>query len=185
MNRKKTLKLTILVLVLFGMVISALPFIFSLSPNASSKQDVNIEIFIKDLDEGIVYRYELGRKLILVLKPTKIQLESVRNLDDHVWDKSYSDFNGVFVLIGHSTSTKGGCGLSHYPKDVSRLSNTKDAEWNGGYWDVACEVSYDYAGRAIKTYEKTYNGYIAQVKNLGVPIVSVLHNKKIVITVHG
>ena len=39
----------------------------------------------------------------------------------------------------------------------------------GGYFDLMHDPSYDYAGRTIKTYEYTYNGYNVKYPNMKVP----------------
>lgn len=185
MNRKKYLRNVVLVLAIIGFGFSLYPLFVSMKPGSTSNQDGKMSLLIDDLEVGAVYRYELGGKLILVLKPSEEQLSSIQSLDKHVWDRSYGAFIGVFVFLGHSTSEKGGCGLSHYPRHASRLSNSENAEWLGGYWDVSCEVSYDYAGRAIKTYEKTYNGFNPKVRNLDSPSVEVVSSKKIIVNAHG
>ena len=45
--------------------------------------------------------------------------------------------------------------------------------WRGGYWDERCEVSYDYAGRAISNAAYTFNGYTGPWPNLRSPRVRV------------
>jgi hypothetical protein len=58
----------------------------------------------------------------------------------------------------------------------------KDALWLGGYWDWVCEVSYDYSGRAIKTYQYTYNGYNWKADNLHSPSVFQKNGAKYVVS---
>ncbi|MES9981634.1 MAG: hypothetical protein ABW107_23220, partial [Candidatus Thiodiazotropha sp. 6PLUC5] len=99
------------------------------------------------------------------------QWDSIKYLNKHVWNKSndsYIEALGLFIYWGHST--KFGSPLEHHPKNETIPPGWwDDRKWMGGYWHPWDEISYDYAGRAIKTRIHTYNGYNADYPNLQVP----------------
>jgi hypothetical protein len=107
-----------------------------------------------------------------LLRPNQEQKESILLLDEHVWNKTnrYNSELDIYVYWGYST--KWGCTLDHKEPQESLIKQWKNnAKWYGGFWDNWCEVSYDYAGRAIKTWKHTFNGYTFQHENLKVPSV--------------
>ena len=112
-----------------------------------------------------------GRKLF-VYRPTAEVMEDLKRLNSHVWNPritSYNEEHGLFIYWGQST--KFGQELTHMPKGKTVFDQYGELGhvWLGGYFDRIHDPSYDYAGRTIKSYEFTYNGYNAEHPNLIVP----------------
>ncbi|MFT5451413.1 MAG: ubiquinol-cytochrome c reductase iron-sulfur subunit [Enterobacterales bacterium] len=105
---------------------------------------------------------------IFFLQPNKEQLDYLKKLNKHVWDIEYSGYSenlNLFVYSG--ISTRYGCEVQHFPKGESPLIKYSDkARWYGGYFDPCHGSSFDYAGRAIKTWGFTHNGYELETPNL-------------------
>ena len=155
-----------------------------LGPSAAAHDGYTKNIDLTELTEGQVYNYNIGTKPVLLLKPSPEQIASINSLSPHVWNKEYTSVDGIIALIGLSTSSKGPCLLKHKPVQKSLLvEDDSDAKWQGGYWDVTCEVSYDYAGRAIKDSRHSYNGYHEKVDNLAMPELSFNSKTEIVLKV--
>lgn len=183
MDKKSVLKTALATLSLLGLGLLLYPFLASMGPSAAPRTEYVKEIDLTELTEGEVHSYLIGRQQILIMKPTPDQLESLERLNEHVWDKEYASFDGVFVLVGFSTGKRGPCLLKHIPKQKSQLVEYDSrAKWHGGYSDTNCEVSYDYAGRAIKEYMYTYNGFVERLRNLEVPDVKLKSKKLLVVT---
>lgn len=178
MTRKGILTLIVKIMLLVGLIFAAYPFVASLGVSDKAKNNSVNSIEVPELEEGKVTIVSVQGLPLFILKPTPQQAESIRRLNDHVWDANIKSFNediGGYVFWG--LSTRWGCKLSHHQQQVSRLKEwSADAIWLGGYWDQSCEVSYDYAGRTIKTYEYTFNGFTGQFENLQTP--SVFHKTK-------
>ena len=157
---------------------AAYPFVASLGLSDRAKANSVVTIKVPELQRGKVLIVSVQGLPLVFLKPDIQQAESISLLNAHVWDiniKSYNKDLDAYVYWG--LSTRYGCSLSHHEQQGSRLKEwSNDAVWYGGYWDHSCEVSYDYAGRAIKNHKYTFNGYTKQVENLQVP--SVFHKTK-------
>jgi hypothetical protein len=173
MDRKAVLKIGITGLTLVGLIATAYPFMASLAPSERAVNDSIAVITLPPLEPGTVYSTNVNGSVLFLLKPNQEQLEAIKALDAHVWEitsNSYKPELGIYAYWGHSP--KWGCSLQHQPPQESRLLEwDENAKWLGGYWDGWCEVSYDYAGRAIKTYRYTYNGYTWYPKSLRTPRV--------------
>lgn len=130
-------------------------------PSAKALNDSIIAVPIPPLEPGVIYPLDVAGRTLFVLKPSQEQTAAIRALDLHVWDVSapgYLPEEGMYAYWGYSP--RWGCPLEHHPPQESMLLGWEaNAKWLGGYWDNRCEVSYDYAGRAIRTYGFTYNGY--------------------------
>lgn len=179
-NKKKRLQRLFLLLVLAGMAFISVVSSQNLLPTSERWAQFNKVVDLRTLQEGKVVSLRIGDRLILLLKPNQVQMNAVHALNEHVWNKSFQRYNGVFVFIGHSTGKKGKCALAHKPPRPSRLlDHDPDTLWLGGYWDVACESSYDYAGRAIKSHNRSFNGFNPEVANLATPHVKILDENHI------
>lgn len=161
MDRKSIIGLVVKALVLIGFVAATYPFLASMQPSAKAVNDALVLIELPILEPGVVNEVDVKGAKLFVLKPNQAQKEAITELDPHFPDASYSSYQediGAYVYWAYST--KFGCPLEHKPPQDSRIRRWVDeAKWLGGYWDYMCEVSYDYAGRAISRYEYTYNGY--------------------------
>ena len=185
MNRKEALKFAVIGMSLSGIVVAAYPFIASLSPSAKAYNDSLVAIDMPPFVPGVVYSENVKGVNLFLLKPTQEQLASIEQLDTHVWDPAahtYKPKLGIYVYWGHSS--KWGCPLEHKPPQQSALIEwDENAKWLGGYWDNWCEVSYDYSGRAIKTYNYTYNGYTWNQKSLKSPSVFYENHGKLYVSI--
>lgn len=172
-TRKKILTSAVVVMLFGGLVMAAFPFITSLGPSEEAENQSVVTINIPELEPGKVTKVIVNNVPLFILKPSENQKQSIAQLNEHVWDAKTSSFNEeleAFVYYGLSTNR--GCILSHKAPQDSVLMKTKsEAQWFGGFWDNNCEASYDYAGRAIKTYELTFNGLNKQFDNLHSPSV--------------
>ena len=186
MNRKAALSLTVCSIAFIGVIFSAFPFVKSLSIGPKANNASLVTIDIPQLTVGHLKEMEINGINLYLLKPSKEQVEAIQSLNTHVWNSSINSFNselGAYVYWGHST--KFGCPLELKPAQESPILHwSQKAEWLGGYWDWRCEVSYDYAGRAIKTYEHTFNGYAAEFPNLDIPRIFKKQNGKIVVSIY-
>lgn len=185
-NKKKILKLTICILFLIGIIFLTYPFIISLGLNPKIKNDSIVLIDVPVLRQGELKVIEINGINLFILKPNNEQLKSIHDLNAHVWNANINSFNkelGAYVYWGYST--KWGCPLELKPSEPSMLTDYKsNAKWFGGYWDFICEVSYDYSGRAIKTYEYTYNGYDRELPNLKSPTIFRKSGEKYAVSIH-
>jgi Rieske Fe-S protein len=185
MNRKKGLRYGLIAMSVFGAGAIIYPFLASLSPSAKAINDSVVIIDAPPLEPGIVYSEDINGTPLFLLKPTQAQRSSIELLNAHVWTPTINTYNpklGAYVYWGFSP--KWGCPLEHKPPQQSRLQEwNKDAKWLGGYWDNWCEVSYDYSGRAIKTYNRTYNGYTWNQKNLKTPSVLYKSHGKLYVSI--
>ena len=170
MSKRRILKVVTSLVAIVGMALFVYPFLSSLKPSEKAENNSYVTIELPLLETGTVKRITINNNYLFLLRPSREQKESISLLDSHVWDKT-RQFNkelGIYVHWGHST--KWGCALEHKEAQESLIAKWKqNTSWFGGYWDGWCEVSYDYAGRAIKTWEYTFNGYNFQHKNLKVP----------------
>ncbi|MDC7824808.1 hypothetical protein PQS90_06590 [Pseudomonas sp. BLCC-B13] len=186
MHRKTVLSLTVCSIAFIGIIFSAFPFIKSLSIGPKANNASLVSIDIPQLTTGHLKEIEINGLKLYLLKPSKEQAEAIKKLNAHVWDSSINSFNnelGAYVYWGHST--KFGCPLELKPPQESPILQwSQKAEWLGGFWDWRCEVSYDYAGRAIKTYEHTFNGYTAEFPNLENPRILKKQNGKIIVSIY-
>lgn len=163
---------------------SGVVFVFfaSLEPSARTRNDAEYTFPVSSLETGKVQAFSIGGRSLFILRPSAQQMESIRHLEVHVADKvitSYIPSLDAFVYFAEST--KRGCQLQELPPQKSRFAEyIKDSIWLGGYWDPICEVSYDYAGRAISTHNYTFNGYDAKFPNLKVPSVRLVGDTAIV-----
>lgn len=173
MDRKKLLARTLILILLVGIGFVAYPFIASMGVSAKAKNDSLIQIEIPPLKEGIVSRVDVNGVQLFILRPNEEQSRSIKTLDDHVWNKEVTSFrHDLNAYVYWGMSTKWGCPLEPWPAQESRIKRwDENANWAGGFWDGHCEVSYDYAGRAIKTYRFTFNGYRAEHPNMDSPTV--------------
>ena len=161
-------------------------FIATLQPNAKAINERQVIIKLDELKTGEVIIKEFAGNRLFFLRPNSDQLKAIEDLDDHVWDTSLSNYDptlDAYVYWGHST--KRGCGLDHKPPNDSALKHYREkANWLGGYWDLICEVSYDYAGRAIKTYEYTFNGFTGEFPNLHKPNLEQISKTDFVVSLY-
>ena len=186
MNKKKAIIVAMYVLASVGMALLAYPFIASMSVSAKSKNESLVTIEIPTLTPGKLLKIGINGKTLFLLKPDQEQEDTIESLTPHVWNASTSSFNkeiGAYMYWGHST--KWGCPLELLPRQESRLLDWEpNAQWLGGYWDDWCEVSYDYAGRTIKTYAFTRNGYNAELPNLHSPEVFIGSKGKYIVSIY-
>lgn len=110
-------------------------------------------------------------------------MRSIAALDGHVWNTAKSSYvKELDAYLYWGTSTGWGCVLEEKPPQESQLKNWNEkAQWLGGFWDPQCEVSYDYAGRTIRTWEFTFNGYTGEFANL-IPPKFTLEGGKLIVS---
>ena len=173
MDRRTALISVLAIMVIAGTVMVSYPFYASLKISAKAEDESLKVIQIPDLVRGKIERIDVNGEYLFILKPSISQEESIEHLNNHVWSRDRSSYKTeleAYVYWGFST--KWGCPLKHKPPSESLIIEREEsAVWLGGYWDDWCAVSYDYAGRTIKTYGYTYTGYNAELPNLRTPTV--------------
>lgn len=186
MERKDYLAFCFKGLAVIALLAVAYPFIAALSPSARAVNDSLIVVTLPNLEPGVVNSVDVAGNTLFVLMPSEEQLEAIRALDALVSKLSADSYRkdiGAYVYWAHSS--KWGCPLEHKTPQDSRIKEwDKDAKWLGGYWDWRCEVSFDYAGRAIKTYQYTFNGYTWDAEGLKTPKVFKKNGDKYVVSIH-
>jgi Rieske Fe-S protein len=186
MDRRSYLGVAIKGLIVVGLVAGSYPFLKSMNPSAKAENDSLVVVELPELKPGIVHSIDVGGRELFVLKPSESQMEAIKQLDPYVSDDSYFTYRkdvGAFVYWAYST--KWGCPLKHQPPQDSGLREwSREAKWQGGYWDSWCEVSYDYAGRAINKYEYTFNGYTWPGEGLRTPAVFRKAGTKYVVSIY-
>ncbi len=161
-------------MVLVGFVYVAYVFSAALRPSDRAENESIILIELPELKPGVITTVSVANEKLFVLKPTEEQVAAIKALDPFVSDKwidAYHENVGAYVYWAYSP--KWDCPLEHKPPAPSALTQhgVEGAKWLGGYWDWRCEVSFDYAGRAISRYEYTYNGYTWNGEGLKTPRV--------------
>lgn len=174
-GRRRVLLGALLFLGIVAMTAVATVLSQSLEPSARAWNDAEFVVTLAPLEEGKLQILHVNQHPLFVLRPDAGQRQSIRELNDHVFDKRHSYFSpelGAYVYWGEST--KWGCPLLEKTA-ADQLVYWPDTErtWLGGYWDPHCEVSYDYAGRTIATYSRAFNGYTGEWPNLQSPHVRV------------
>ena len=175
MNRRRVLVSTVSAFALFGVAASAIPFVSSLAPSERAKDYAKFVFQIPKLEPGHLYTLQVNGRLLFILRPDQKQLESISQLESHVWDTTKGAYvNELDAFVYWGMSTRWGCDLQEKPAEDSGLREwSVKAQWLGGYWDPRCEVSYDYAGRALRRWEFSYNGYADELPNLRKPNVKI------------
>lgn len=185
MTRRQLLVRAAATLSLVAAIAIAVPFVGSMAPRASAI----VEVDFPELKVGVPVRIDVDGSPLLLLLPNDNQLASIAALESHVVDKDYVTFRpeiGAFVYWAIGTRREN-CGfLEEQPPQPSRLGDwNNDAKWLGGYWDPVCEVSFDYAGRAIKTYEYSYIGFVGDYPPLETPLVLKKSGGKLQVSRYG
>lgn len=184
--RKKALVSTVAVFGLLAVSAAAYPFLSSLSPSERTKNNAEFAFPIPDLREGQPLTLHVNGRPLLLLRPDAHQLESIAKLDQDVWhadrDNWVPELN-AFAYWGIGSPF--GCELQNVPVgDSTFLPPSYHHNWLGGYWDPRCEVSYDYAGRAIRSPDRAFNGFAPEVPNLRRPQIETLGDT-LLVSLHG
>jgi Rieske Fe-S protein len=186
MNRRALLAWLMKGLGLLGFVAVAYPFITSFRPSARALNDSLVIVELPTLEPGVVYSVDVKGMKMFVLKPTTEQAAAIKQLDPYVSDSSINSYRediGAYVYWAYSP--KWGCPLEHQPPQASGLREwIENAKWLGGYWDWRCEISYDYAGRAINSDKYTFNGYTWSDRGLESPKVFEKSGAKYVVSIY-
>lgn len=183
MDTRRRLLIPTVALLIVGLAVVVVVLASSLEPSAQTRNDAEVQIRLAPIVPGELQTFNVNGRPLFVLRPNQLQRESIAKLDPHVADKNqaaYVQQLDAFVFWGLSTNR--GCPLEHMLPQQSRLLEVNPgAVWLGGFTSVGCEASYDYAGRAITTYEFTFNGFRVPLPNLEKPRLSVA---KDTMTVH-
>ncbi len=157
-------------LCLLGLLFALLPFGRSLSPGAAARSEAQALITLPLLRPGQLAQIEVAGRPLFLFRPTAAQRSALDRLDSEVWQsesRAWQQSIGAYVYWGLSTGNA--CRLEEVPAQAAAVPS--GGEWLGGYWDARCEISYDYAGRAIRNPRYSWNGYSRDVANLAVPAV--------------
>lgn len=172
--------LAIAVALMASMIVAASIWVVgsSLAPTDAARTRSTYLLKVEELRPGEIREYELDGGPLLVYRPTNADMANLKFLDAHVWhpeSKAFVTALGAFVYWGYST--KFGCKLQHIPPGKFTTALDRNIDWRGAYVDPCHGPNYDYAGRTIKTYEFTRNGYSGEHPNLYVPTVAVFTDR--------
>jgi hypothetical protein len=168
MTRKKFLAIMTMLTMAIGLVLASLPLFYSLKPNAKANTDHEpIVVYLKNLQVGVPFIIESRGRPLIVLKPTDSQKANIQLLNEYVANPetgSYFPEHDLYIYWGLGKKNGYYCLVRHHPKP--RYEGQK---WKGGYLSLPCDISYDYAGRAIKDRDFSYIGYGGNFANLQAP----------------
>lgn len=172
MKRNRTiLRRAFFALLLLGGVFALQPFGRALSPTAAARSEAQAIIDLPALTPGQLVQVDVAGRPLFLFRPTAAQRAALASLDGEVWQTESRAWQAsIAAYVYWGLSTRNGCRLEEIPSQATARS-LPEGEWLGGYWDARCEVSYDYAGRAIRNRRYSWNGYSREVANLAVPAV--------------
>ncbi len=175
MNRRAFLTVLVAGLALVGITLAAYPFAVALWPSDRAMNDSVVLIDLPPLEPGVVHTVTVENAKLFFLKPTRDQFSAIEALDPYVSNTKRIGFQeeiGAFVYWAYSTRWHWHCSLEHFPPaGHSEEAASFNPNWLGGYWDPLCEVSYDYAGRAIEESTYSFNGFPWSGEGLKAPAV--------------
>ena len=175
--RKRILLWTTVLLILVGIAGVITPFALALKPNPRGRNDDTYvtTLVIKGIRDGELQSVRVGNRNLFIFRPTPVQWQNIHRLDAHVWDPGMAAWNpqlGAFFYWGYGT-------LRPYTLIEEPVQGTHPKRqpwepgwepdrplWQGGYIDIDRDMSYDYAGRAIRDLDYTYTGFSLDVPNL-------------------
>ncbi len=169
---------------LIGISIMAVGFLFlsSLAPSTKAKSNAEFVMPIPKLESGTLITLRVNDRNVFMLRPDAAQRKSITQLDAKVWNAAqdaYVPELDAYVYWG--ISTRWGCILQEKPAvEYRAVSEDGKKQWLGGYWDPICEVSYDYAGRTIRSQAFSYNGYTAEFPNLAKPKLRIIEDNIVI-----
>ena len=169
MNRKAVLKSAIMVFLFVGIILVTNIFIGSLFPSARENAQI-VKIGLLDYEPGEV-RLVRGDGPIYVIAYSDEMLRDLEKLSPHVWNSTisttYKAENGksFFIFNGRGT-IEPGCLVKHYPKTEPNTYREDNAVWFGGFLDPCRDVSYDYAGRLIRSISHSYINFTREAPNM-------------------
>lgn len=160
---------------LVAISVAAIPFFDVGTKKSPTTHGRRIVFDPRVLTLGVPHFFEPApNRPLIALRANPQQSTSLDNLASDVWDpaiRSEVQETGVYVISALSTGRFGGCRLNHYPQLSSEVE--AGGGWQGGYWAAACDASYDYAGRAIKTRRYAKNAYVDKTRSLRAPTVTI------------
>ncbi len=169
----------------FGFASCGVSFVRSLAPSQRAINEAEFHAVIQPQKAGQlqivrITSKKIGERNIFVFLPTVPQTEQLRAMASfvhHPRSEALLTEAGAYVFWGYDT--KWGLPLSHVPPGGTFYSRWWQAPapqtWRGRFWSES-EVSYDYSGRSISEPAHTYNGYAAQLPNLGARHISIKGN---------
>ena len=180
---RKALGISVACLFALALIAFASVLVASMYPTERERNNASVILKLEALQPGEfrkIFVAEYGRTLF-VFRPTQEVMADLKKLDAHVWDcnlQAYDKDHEIFIYWGESTKT--GVQLERIAKGSSRFTEPGHV-WLGGYFDLMHDPSYDYAGRTIKYYEYTYNGYDVKHPNMKVPKYEFLRDGNLLI----
>ncbi len=132
-----------------------------------------------------VTSHPIRKTPILVICRDKTDMENLKRLDEHVFDKGLDEFHGamyravrddVFVVIPVSPYMR--CLVDYVPRTGNARGWSPD-RWFGGFWSLCSSVTFDLAGRQLKPGRFSPPMFPKFVGNLPVPKYRLLSNTEI------
>jgi ubiquinol-cytochrome c reductase iron-sulfur subunit len=140
----------------------------SLKPTSTATSGDIGRFSIDDLKPGEIRRVVVRNIPVLLLQPSKSMLDTLNQLDQHVWNrrrpKPTSGPKDIYVYSAVGDS----CTVLHVPR-LERDPFDIQRKWLGGYVDPCRGSNYDYAGRAIRSTQYTTNAFSLESPSLFVP----------------
>jgi hypothetical protein len=154
---------------LIGITMVIKVFIGSLSPSAREEAQI-VKIGLLEYEPGEV-RLVRGDGPIYVIAYSDEIMRDLDKLTPHVWNPkistTYKAENGkrFFIFNGRGTIDPG-CLVKHYPKTEPNSYREDNVVWYGGFLDPCRDVSYDYAGRLIRSISHSYINFTREASNM-------------------
>lgn len=193
--RKRLLLWSTVLVVLASIGFAIIPFASALKPNVVARNNSTDYVTLSPIKAGEVQRVTVRGKTLFILRPSPEQWQSIHQMDGHVWNPELSAWNSqlkAFVYWG--TGTRWGRMLFVIPSatEYSSYAANRSSEaspriplypspnWPGGYWSYD-DVSYDYAGRAIKDANYSAEHFVLRVPDLETAHVELLAPEKLAV----
>jgi hypothetical protein len=179
---KKSILLKIVVVLSLALIAAVAYALTSyISPSTHINPATALYIDLKQVEAGKVQTLDHPRGTIFALRPSAVQWNTIKTLDAHVStanDKALSNFYApanMFVYWARDPNRD--CPLEHFPA-AETLNNVQGdgRRWLGGFAHPTCEISYDYAGRAIANADFSKYGLASNYRSMRRPELKIENN---------
>lgn len=193
--RKRLLLWSTVLVILAGIGFAIIPFASALKPNVVARNNSTDYVTLSPIRAGEVQRVTVRGKTLFILRPSPEQWQGIHQMNGHVWNPELSAWNSqlkAFVYWGSSTLWGRMLFVMPSATEYSSYAATHQGEtmpwerlypnprWLGGYWSYD-DVSYDYAGRAIKDADYSAEGFELPVPDLETAHVELLAPEKLAV----
>ncbi len=185
MGRRSLLIFATLAMGAVSLGATAYPLVQTLRPSARALDDSIVQLDLPELVSGVVYSLDVHGVPLLLLRPNEAQRAAITELDDKVWDSRSMAYHEALGAYAYWGLTRYRLVEEHHAEPLPW--ERAEMRWLGGYvespWGGS---SYDYAGRAIKEWRYTYDGfaYSHPVPNLRTPSVLAMEGGRLLVSIY-